>query len=74
MKKSKTTARTRPMRGEYDFSGGIRGKYAKRFAQGSNVVVLEPDVAQALPDAEAVNKVLRALKEIAQRGSSKSAR
>lgn len=33
-----------PMRAEYDFSGGVRGKYAKRFAAGSNVVVLEPDV------------------------------
>ena len=35
------------MRAEYDFSGGVRGKYAKRYAQGSNIVVLEPDVAEA---------------------------
>jgi hypothetical protein len=74
MKKSKSTARTKPIREEYDFSGGVRGKYAERFAQGSNVVVLEPDVARAFPDAEAVNKALRVLKEIAQRESSKPAR
>jgi hypothetical protein len=55
------------MRKEYDFSGGIRGKYAKRFAQGCNVVVLEPDVARLYPDAEAVNRALRALAEVAPR-------
>jgi hypothetical protein len=47
------------MRAEYDFSGGVRGKYAKRYAQGSNVVVLEPDVAEAFPTARAVNAALR---------------
>ncbi len=46
-------------RGEYKFSGGIRGKYAKRYAQGSNVVILDPDVAEAFPTAEKVNKALR---------------
>jgi hypothetical protein len=44
---------------EYDFSGGVRGKYAKRYAQGTNVVLLEPDVAAAFPSAEAVNRALR---------------
>jgi hypothetical protein len=39
------------MRDEYDFSGGVRGKYASRFARGSNVVVLKPDVAEAFPTA-----------------------
>jgi hypothetical protein len=34
---------------EYDFSGGVRGKYASRYAEGSNVAVLSPDVAQAFP-------------------------
>ena len=48
-----------PMRAEYDFSQGVRGKYAKRFAAGSNVVVLEPDVASAYPTAKAVNAALR---------------
>ncbi|MBI2928093.1 MAG: hypothetical protein HYY24_20660 [Verrucomicrobia bacterium] len=49
---------------EYDFSRGVRGKYARHYAQGSNVVVLEPDVAMFLPDRESVNRSLRALAEI----------
>jgi len=49
------------MRAEYDFSRGIRGKYARRYAQGTNVVVLQPDVARIFPNAEAVNSSLRAL-------------
>jgi hypothetical protein len=58
----KTTSRVREettMRPEYDFSGGVRGKYAKRYAQGSNIVVLDPDVARAFPTARAVNAALR---------------
>ncbi len=47
------------MRDEYDFSGGVRGKYASRYARGSNVVVLEPDVADAFPTARSVNAALR---------------
>lgn len=47
------------MRAEYDFTGGIRGKYAARYARGSNVVMLEPDVAEAFPTARAVNAALR---------------
>ena len=46
---------------EYDFSAGVRGKYARRFAQGSNVVVLEPDVAKSFSNADDVNRALRAL-------------
>ena len=49
------------MRAEYDFSDGVRGKYAKRYAQGSNIVVLESDVAGAFPTARAVNTALRKL-------------
>lgn len=52
---------------EYDFSGGVRGKYAEKYANGTNVVVLSPDVAEAFPDAEAVNNALRALLTIARR-------
>ena len=47
------------IRGEYDFSSGVRGKYAKRFAAGTNVVVLEPDVAAQIKSAEEVNRILR---------------
>jgi hypothetical protein len=48
------------MRPEYDFRGGVRGKYAKAFAHGSNIVVLESDLVEAFPSASAVNKALRA--------------
>ena len=47
------------IRPEYDFSGGVRGKYAARYARGTNVVVLDPDVAAAYPTAEVVNQALR---------------
>ncbi len=50
-----------PMRDEYDFSGGVRGKYAARYAQGTNIVLLDRDVAEVFPTAEAVNSALRAL-------------
>ncbi|CAA9294272.1 MAG: hypothetical protein AVDCRST_MAG68-1705 [uncultured Gemmatimonadetes bacterium] len=46
---------------EYDFSGGVRGKYAERFARARNVVVLDPDVAEVFPDSETVNRALRAM-------------
>ncbi len=46
---------------EYDFSSGVRGKYAKRYHAGSNVVVLDPDVAQAFPSERKVNRSLRTL-------------
>jgi hypothetical protein len=49
------------MRPEYDFSGGVRGKYDERYAQGTNVVRLDPDVAEVFPSSEAVNSALRAL-------------
>ena len=39
------------MRDEYDFGGGVRAKYAARFAEGSNVIVLDPDVAEVFGDA-----------------------
>ena len=47
------------MRSEYDFSGGVRGKYAARFASGTNLVLLAPDVAAEFQTATAVNKALR---------------
>ena len=49
---------------EYDFSGGVRGKYAKRYAEGANVVVIDPDVAEYFPDHDAVNNALRSLAAI----------
>jgi hypothetical protein len=49
------------MHPEYDFSDGIRGKYNKWLTEGSNVVVLEKDVAEMFPDSATVNEALRAL-------------
>jgi hypothetical protein len=59
---------------EYDFSRGVRGKYARRYAQGTNVVVLEPDVAKVFPNAEAVNSSLRGLAEIIRRRNRATAK
>lgn len=59
------------MRDNYDFSRGVRGKYAKRYKQGANIVLLEPEVARAFPDSESVNKALRRLMED-EKDSSKS--
>lgn len=57
---------------EYDLSNGVRGKYAGRFAHGSNVIVLDPDVAQVFQDSESVNQALRALVGIIQHQSEKA--
>ena len=55
---------------EYDFSkmkGGVRGKYVERYKTGTNVVLLDPDVAQAFPTSDSVNEALRLLIQISQR-------
>jgi hypothetical protein len=63
----KRAAKDKDMLEEYDFSEGIRGKYAKRYAEGTNVVVIEPDVAKYFPDHASVNQALRSLSEIIKR-------
>lgn len=55
------------MREEYDFTGGVRGKYAARYAQGTNVVFLDREVAEVFPTSEAVNDVLRPLAALIRR-------
>lgn len=57
------------MRREYDFSKGVRGVTAKRFASGSNIVVLDPDVAAHFPDSASVNRALRTLTEVATKST-----
>jgi hypothetical protein len=52
---------------EYDFSGEVRGKYAERYREGTNLVRLDDDVAAMFPTSEEVNAVLRTLGEIIQR-------
>lgn len=51
---------------EYDFSQGIRGKYAERYREGTNIIKLDDDVAQIFPDSKSVNEALRALAKIIQ--------
>jgi len=60
----KEIRRSDEMRNHYDFSDGVRGKYARRYAEGSNVVLLDPDVARLFPNGEAVNETLRTVAEI----------
>ena len=62
MKKTSKRATDRDtMRREYDFSHGVRAKYATRYRQGTNLVALDPDVAAAFKDSAAVNRALRAI-------------
>jgi hypothetical protein len=65
MKKKVSRARSNgdrdTMRPHYDFSKGVRGATAARYAQGANVVVIDPDVLDVFPDGVAVNEALRAL-------------
>jgi hypothetical protein len=66
------------MRAEYDFGEadlrqGTRGRFAERYAQGTNLVPLDPDVAEVFPDAAAVNQALRALAGIIRERSRPAA-
>lgn len=72
MKKSDAKKSKTKMRSEYDFSRGIRGKYASRYEEGSNVIILDPDVAKLFSDSKSVNDALRALAKIAQEQSQKA--
>ena len=72
MKKDADNEMDDELRSEYDFSnlgGGVRGKYVERYRAGTNLVLLDPDVAQAFPSEDAVNEALRLLMKIAQRQS-----
>jgi hypothetical protein len=68
MKKVDSQAAGDDIRPEYDFSGAVRGKYYERFRQGSNVVLLEPDVSAAFPNSASVNQALRTLMPVARKG------
>lgn len=73
MRKASKRVRAPAMKPEYDFRRGVRGKYAQRYAEGTNVVVLAADVAEFFPDAESVNAALRTLVEVARRGMPRKA-
>ena len=69
MKKEERETEDDELRPEYDLSelkGRTRGKYAERYKAGTNLVLLEPDVAAAFPDAKAVNEALRLLMKVAR--------
>lgn len=70
MKKARRE-RQQDMLPEYDFRKGVRGKYAKQYAQGSNVVVLSPDMAKVFPTSESVNEALRTLVRVGRKKSRK---
>ena len=67
MKKTKKSGELRPEYKRSDFGPLVRGKYAKRLQESSNVVVLDPEIADLFPNAASVNTALRALAEIARR-------
>jgi hypothetical protein len=63
------------LRPEYDFfkmAGGVRGKYVERYRAGTNLVLLDPDIAKAFPTDASVNEALRLLLQIAQRQQPKN--
>jgi hypothetical protein len=69
MKKVESEMEEDELRPEYDLSqlkGRVRGKYVERYRAGTNLVLLEPDVAAAFPDAKAVNEALRLLIKVAE--------
>lgn len=73
MKDDETRTDEDELRAEYDFNqlkGRVRGKYAERYREGTNLVLLEPDVAAAFPDAKSVNDALRMLIRVAQAQTS----
>jgi hypothetical protein len=74
MNKTPAKPRTSDLRPEYDFSGGVRGKYVDRYRRGTNVVLLDPEIAQAFPDSKSVNDALRGLLATAIRTKTRSAK
>ena len=70
MKKKSNEERNDNLRPEYDFSQllktGVRGKYAERFREGTNLVLLAPDVAKAFPTSESVNEALRLVQQLTE--------
>ena len=74
MQKAKTKRKEPEMREEYDFTSAVRGKYVERYRQGTNVVLLDPDVAKAFPNSESVNQALRALSKALSKGTERPAK
>ncbi len=60
-RRKRRTGDRETMRSEYDFSQAVRGVTAARYAQGANVVVIDPDILDVFPNSVSVNEALRAL-------------
>jgi hypothetical protein len=74
MKRQSKSKRRPEMLAEYDFSHAQRGKYARRYKEGTNVVVLDPDVSRIFRTTEAVNQALRGLSKIIRHPAGTSQR
>lgn len=70
MKKAPRTKRQPDMQVQYDFRKGIRCEYAKRYAKGSNVIVLDLELAKVFPDSRSVNETLHALVRLARKSTN----
>jgi hypothetical protein len=57
---------------EYDFSSGVRGKYAAQYRLGTNVILLDPELTAAFPDSKSVNDTLKALLALANKGKQRA--
>ncbi len=73
MRRARSKRQPEEMLPEYDFSRGLRGKYAGRFTPDTIMVVLDPDVGEVFPDSESANKALRAVGEIVRDRARKKA-
>jgi hypothetical protein len=77
MKKASVKKNNDKMRAEYDLSklkGGVRGKYYRRATAGTNLVLIDPEVAEIFPDTESVNRALKLLADTAASAAGKSSR
>jgi len=74
MKKAPKKTDDMEMREEYDFSGGVRGKYAKRYAEGTNVVLLDPELSDLFPDSKSVNEALKYLAKLVRQTRKRTAK
>lgn len=66
MRRETRAASDGELRAEYDFSGGVRGKHHEAYKAGTNVALLEPDVAKVFKDSASVNRALRLLLRLAK--------
>ncbi len=77
MKKASAKKNNNELRPEYDLSklkGGVRGKYYRQAAAGTNLVLIEPDLTEVFPDTESVNRALKLLADTAKSATGKTRR